>query len=205
MFERHSALSPLIAKGGRDGANGGRALHLCELRGWGLAQLGVFADRETEFAAAVRPLIGTHLPATSNVASPGRARVYRTAPDQYWLVSYEPALAAQLSRVIPPAVGSVTPLSHARVRLAISGSPVRDCLAKGISIDLHPTVFPIGSVAQTGLHHTGILLERTGENRYELYVLRTFAVSIWEWLLDAALPFGYDVSTLEHNTTAIQL
>ena len=74
---------------------------------------------------------------------------------------------------------------------------MRDCLAKGISIDLHPSVFPIGAFAQTRLHHTAILLERSGDIRFELYVLRTFAVSIWEWLIDAALPFGYDTSVEE--------
>jgi sarcosine oxidase subunit gamma len=97
-------------------------------------------------------------------------------------------------RAIPPTVGSVTALSDARVRLAISGLPVRACLTKGISSDLHPNAFPMGAFAQTGLHHTGILLECTGDSRFELYVLRTFVVSIWECLIDAALAFGYDTS-----------
>jgi sarcosine oxidase subunit gamma len=99
-----------------------------------------------------------------------------------------------MSQSVAPTLGTVTPLSHSRVRLAVAGEPVLGLLVKGIALDLHPSVFPIGCAAQTGLHHTGVLLERTAEHRFELYVLRTFAVSIWEWLIDAALPFGYDTS-----------
>jgi hypothetical protein len=46
---------------------------------------------------------------------------------------------------------------------------------------------------QTGLHHTGILLHRTEDARYEIYLTRTFTGALWEWLTDAALPLGYDV------------
>ncbi len=62
-----------------------------------------------------------------------------------------------------------------------------------MAINLHPTVFHVGQFAQTALHHTGVVVERSGESRYELYALRTFAESIWDWLIDAALPFGYEV------------
>jgi sarcosine oxidase gamma subunit len=51
----------------------------------------------------------------------------------------------------------------------------------------------VGHFAQTGLHHVPVLLERRGEARYELQVPTTWAVSVWEWLTDAALPFGYDI------------
>ena len=88
-------------------------------------------------------------------------------------------------------------LSHSRVRIAIEGPSVRNVLAKGIAVDLHPSAFPIGRFAQTGLHHTGIFLERCGEERYELFLPRTFAASIWDWLVDAALPLGYEVNIEE--------
>ena len=49
------------------------------------------------------------------------------------------------------------------------------------------------SVALTGIHHTPVLVHRTSEQRYEIYAMRTFALSVWEWLSDAALPFGYEI------------
>src|SRR5271163_543348 len=78
--------------------------------------------------------------------------------------------------------------------IRITGLQARDVLAKGISLDLHPAVFQVGRGAQTGLHHTGVFLERVGDDSYEIYVQCSYAESIWEWLIDAALPFGYDVA-----------
>ena len=48
----------------------------------------------------------------------------------------------------------------------------------------------IGQFALTGIHHTPVLVHRSGEQRYEIYAMRTFALSVWEWLSDAALPLG---------------
>jgi heterotetrameric sarcosine oxidase gamma subunit len=62
-----------------------------------------------------------------------------------------------------------------------------------VALDLDLTQFPAGRFAQTGLHHTGTLLDRRERERFELYVLGTFAASIWDVLIDTALPYGYQV------------
>jgi sarcosine oxidase gamma subunit len=41
----------------------------------------------------------------------------------------------------------------------------------------------------TGIHHTPVLVHCTNENRFEIYALRTFALSVHDWLTDAALEF----------------
>jgi sarcosine oxidase subunit gamma len=63
----------------------------------------------------------------------------------------------------------------------------------GIALDFHQSTFRIGHFAMAGLHHTAVLVHRSGEERYELYVLRSFALWTWEWLTDAALQFGYEI------------
>ncbi len=196
MLEQTSAIAANLAAGGRDGADGRRTLAIGEVHGWVLVQLGVFAGRETEFAAAVAPVLGASLPSAGAVHSSGRARIYSTARDQYWVVGADAALADELSAAMDPAVGTVTSLSHARVRIAIRGAAARALLAGLLTVDLDPAVFTVGQAQQTGLHHTGVLCERSGEDRYELYVLRTYAVSSWECVVDAALPFGYDIEEL---------
>ncbi len=82
------------------------------------------------------------------------------------------------------------------VALAFSskGAAARELLAQGVPLDFHPDVFRIGQFALTGLHHTPVLIHRRGEDLYELYALRTFGLSVWEWLTDAALPFGYEIA-----------
>jgi heterotetrameric sarcosine oxidase gamma subunit len=69
-------------------------------------------------------------------------------------------------------------------------------LAKLLSIDLDPAVFTVGQARQTALHHTGVLCERSAEDRYDLYVMRTYAVSTWECMVDAALVCGYEIEEM---------
>lgn len=198
MFEPASALAAALAAGGRDGADGRRSLRLAEMRGLELVQLGVFAGCERAFAAAVEPLLGLTLPESGahpvQASNPrvGWVRAYRIARDQYWICSRNGALGAQLAGAIPPEVGTATGLSNGRVRIALEGAMAGTALATLLPIDLHPAVFRVGDCAQTGMHHVGVLLERTGAGRYEIIVLRTFAQDIWELLADAALQHGYD-------------
>jgi sarcosine oxidase subunit gamma len=198
MLERTSAIAANLFAGGRDGADGRRALAIGEVRGWELVQLGVYAGREADFARAVAPILGGPLPQAGGVRSTGRVRVYSIARDQYWAVAADAGFAADLANALDPAVASVTSLSHARTRIALRGERVRTVLAKLLSIDLAPEVFAVGEARQTGLHHTGVLCERTAADRYDLYVLRTFAATLWECLVDAALEFGYDIEEMSH-------
>jgi heterotetrameric sarcosine oxidase gamma subunit len=193
MVEPASALGSAIARGGRDGADGARALRISEVRGLELVQLGVHAGGADAVARAVEPLLGVPLPVDGTRPVGGRVRVHRIAADQYWVVSRDRGLAARLAAAIPPEAGCVTSLSHGRVRIALEGSPAREALETLVPIDLHPATFAVGSCAQTGTHHIAVLLERTGPDRYELVVQRTFAQALWELLADAALRHGYDI------------
>ena len=153
-----------------------------------------FRGRESELAQWLTGLIEADVQPAPGVTITGlRGMALNTAPGQYWVISSDAPIARELQSGVSPAAGTATPLSHGYVRLAVCGSGWCDLLSKGISVDLHPDVLRLGDFVQTGLHHIELLLQRTGENRVELYVPRSFAVSIWEWLTDAALPLGYDL------------
>jgi sarcosine oxidase subunit gamma len=190
MLERRSALAGVLGRGGHDGADGRRRLRLGEVRGWSLVQVAAHPGT----MARVEAVLGA-VPTTPNeVLSAGGASLFSVAPHQFWIIAPDAAgLESRLREAIPPADGAVTPLSHSRTRLFIEGAPARDVLMKGVPLDFHPDVFRVGHFAQTGLHHTPLLIHRSAADRYELYALRTFALSLWEWLADAALEFGYDV------------
>ena len=150
MLERTSALALNLAAGGRDGADGRRALAIGEVRGWQLVQLGVFAGHEADFAAAVGPLLAAPLPAPGAVHSSGRERVYSIARDQYWVVGANAALGEQLAAALPAAVGTVTSLSHSRVRIAIRGAAAPAMLAKLLSCRSRPAAVRRRSGAADG-------------------------------------------------------
>ena len=197
MLERQSALASVLGKGGRDGADGKRRLTLGEQRGWSLTQIASFASTLDQLDQAVSPVLGASLPARNGeITTAGSFHLLKTGPEQFWILG--PAgpdnLVARLQAVVTPDIGAVTPLSHSRTRIVIEGEAARALLAKGLPLDLHPDVFGVGAFALTGLHHTPVLLWRSGVDRYELFAMRTFALSVWEWLTDAALPLGYDIA-----------
>jgi sarcosine oxidase subunit gamma len=130
------------------------------------------------------------------VSAAGERRLFKTGAGQFWILGPEnDSLARELQAAVGAGVGAVTPLSHSRTRIFIEGAVAREVLAQGIAIDFHPDVFRINQFALTGLHHTPVLVHRTAEHRFELYAMRTFARTIWDWLTDAALPCGYDVAS----------
>ncbi len=194
MPEAHPVLARHLQAGGRDGVDGTRALTLHELRGWHLCQISAFAGTDDALRLHSRALGAPELPRDSRrVAAEGDARVCRLGAGRYLWTAPADAVMQRVARELDPAAGSLTPLSAARVRFMVEGPAAAQFLQRGIALDLHPAVFAVGHFAQTGLHHVPVLLERRGEARYELQVPTTWAVSVWEWLTDAALPFGYDI------------
>jgi sarcosine oxidase subunit gamma len=195
-IERESALAGALTSGGRDGADGQRRLRIGEVRDWSLVQISAFATTLTELESAMRPVLNADLPKRiGKVVNVDGRRLLKTGTEQYWIIMPDgDDRSRSLQAAVAPDIGAVTPLSHSRTLIFVEGTVARELLAKGIALDFHPDVFGLGQFALTGLHHTPVLIHRSGENCYELYVMRTFALSAWEWLTDAALGFGYEVS-----------
>ncbi len=162
-----------------------------EIHGWHLAQLTAFRPRQEEFRRCLAQAVGIDPPAALYRGSTyGASRLIRLTSDQYWWLATEDAAMRRFADQLAPEAGALTSLSAGRVRLRVEGAHARDLLAKGIAIDLHPAQFAVGHSAQTGLHHTSIFLERIAADAYDLFVQRTFAASIKEWLTDASLSYG---------------
>jgi heterotetrameric sarcosine oxidase gamma subunit len=202
MFESRSPLAGRLALGGRDGADGRRAVRFTEIRGRQIVQLGIFGGGASAVAPLVRSITGASLPDSNcEVTDSGRHRLYRIAADQYWVVSLEEGAARALEegaaraleQAMPPDSGTVTVLSGARVCLRLEGEAVRELLAHHVALDLDLNEFPAGRFAQTGIDHAGVLLDRRGPECFELYLLSTFAASAWDLLVDSALPYGYTI------------
>lgn len=70
--------------------------------------------------------------------------------------------------------------SDGGVVLRLSGPNVRRILAKGVAIDLHPSALAIGTSSNVLCGHVGVNLARTGENEFELIVMRSFAESLFD-------------------------
>jgi sarcosine oxidase subunit gamma len=119
------------------------------------------------------------------VSQKGRT-LFRIGPSHFWAIGTDgDGLARKLDGKC-----AVVPLSSSRTRILLEGSPARDVLAKGIAIDWHESAFTPGRFALTGLHHMPLVVHCLGAHSFHLYAMRTFAMSIYEWLTDAALEFA---------------
>ncbi|MEK1926475.1 MAG: sarcosine oxidase subunit gamma family protein [Rhizobium giardinii] len=83
--------------------------------------------------------------------------------------------------------------SDGRIVLRLSGPNVRRILAKGVAIDLHPSVFAIGAASNLLCGHISVNLARTGENEFELIVTRSLAESLFDDLRLMGREFGLSV------------
>jgi sarcosine oxidase subunit gamma len=87
-------------------------------------------------------------------------------------------------------VAAVTDQGHGRIIIRIEGAASRDLLAKGCSIDLHPSHARPGDCWQTEIAHVPVLLHQVDAAQFDAYVARSYGQSFWEWLLDAAGEFS---------------
>jgi sarcosine oxidase subunit gamma len=119
------------------------------------------------------------------------ASAIRPAGFQQWFIAGDEALTppriAELAAPLKPRA-FVSDQSHGRVRIGLSGSTAADLLAKGTAVDL--AVFAEGQSAVTLFGHISVQLARTGADRFELTVLRSFSESLWEELEHLALAYA---------------
>ncbi|MEM9207529.1 MAG: hypothetical protein AAGA88_14480 [Pseudomonadota bacterium] len=89
--------------------------------------------------------------------------------------------------------GITSDLTDARVAFALSGPKTRFVLSKAVNLDLDPSVFALSTAANTIIHHVPITLVRHAIDAFDIYAPSSFAESVLEWVLDAALEVGYRV------------
>ncbi|MFG1375348.1 sarcosine oxidase subunit gamma [Xanthobacter autotrophicus] len=111
-----------------------------------------------------------------------------------WLVLAEGVSGADLvARLAGMAQGlaAITDQSDANLILDISGPDARAALAKGVTVDLDPTVFSAGDAATTVVSHVGVTFWRRDADTYRFAVGRSFAPAFLRWLTVSAAGFGF--------------
>jgi methylglutamate dehydrogenase subunit D len=186
-----------VAEQGRYGATGGPAgvaAALCAPASIALASAlkGAGADCRTRLSA--------HLGVPAELLVPLRAvwgrdrAAFWTGPER-WLVvaACDVDLESELARALGD-TAAIADQSDGRFLLRLTGSKVRDCLAKGVAIDLHPRVFRAGDTAPVLLSHLQCQLARRAEaDTYDLIGPRAAAGDIWHWLVSAAAEYGLEL------------
>jgi methylglutamate dehydrogenase subunit D len=172
---------PLIAAG----------VEVAERRSLAMVQIVALAGAGSAVRAA---LVASGLgapPGPNRTASPARATMLWLGPDRWLVVEPRDAGASSWHAALVAAGGILTDLGHSRTVIRIAGAAAREVLAAGVGPDLHPAVFPPGACLQTNLAHTNVLLHAVDPvPSFDLYVPRSYAADLWDWLSDAAAGIG---------------
>ncbi|MGX5734266.1 sarcosine oxidase subunit gamma [Bosea thiooxidans] len=187
-----------IAQPGFFGAKGPAGIVATLLHGFGLATLIAPPDEAIAVSRVVEARLGIVLPETPKIAQVGAYDAVWAGPDQWLLrAATRDGLSALLDEFAAGA--AVSDQSDARALLRLSGPHVRDVLAKGVMLDLHPAAFAVGDTAMTSVAHVGVHLWRLPDGPdgavFEIMATRSMAGSFWSWFAASAAEFGCEVST----------
>ncbi|BAK76169.1 sarcosine oxidase, gamma subunit [Pseudogulbenkiania sp. NH8B] len=145
------------------------------------------------FRGAVEEVLQLALPSgQAMAASAGGCSAVWMGPDE-WLIQSVEETGPELERALRQAMAgehhAVVDVSSGYTVFELSGRRVREVLAKGCPLDLHPKVLPVGCSTQSHFFKAGITVLHIGEDLYQLVVRRSFAEYACLMLLDAADEF----------------
>lgn len=163
-------------------------------------------------AAALRDAVGIAPPRKPMRAASGDTAIVWSGPNQWLLIRPRDAKAAtELARKLT-GLASITDQSDARVHLHLTGPDVRNALAKLMMLDLHPTEFPVGTAAMTGIAHIPVHIWRLPDSGIKsggqthgsdpispAFVIagpQSYATSLWHHVVVSAAEYGLDAQVL---------
>jgi sarcosine oxidase subunit gamma len=142
---------------------------------------------------AITEVFGVAWPQKTGTVASGRVDIVCVGPTDWLAIAPDPNAASWLQRLDEAFQGSTfrtTNMSQALIRIQIECPEVRELLAKGCSLDLHPPLFPPGRSARTRFAGMPVIIRCTGTSRFELIVMQSYAEYLLSWLEDAAIEFS---------------
>jgi len=161
---------------------------------------------ETAFREGAASAMGVALPLKPcTISENGLVRVVWVGPDDWFIVGpsgQAEAIALRLREALSGIHHAVTDVSSGYTVLHLSGRPVRDVLAQGCPLDLHPRAFERGACAGSHFFKASIWLWQTDEAPvYELLVVRSYMDYVWLMLERACAECGLqDCGRLDDKT-----
>lgn len=187
-----------IAVPGRFGAPGAPGVTIDLTDGLTLATIMTSPEGVSRLASRLSSGFGLELPGPRQAVFGAGATLLWAGDGQWQLVAEEPEALATLAVPFEPGI-AVVDQSGSRAVLRLSGPATLDVLAKGVMIDLHPSVFPIGAAALTIVAHVPVQIWRCADTdggpAFMLAAPRSLATTVWGWVTASAAPCGGLVRT----------
>ena len=132
------------------------------------------------------------LPTVANtLVSTADDRLVHCISSDHWLLQLPGGLETEVLEGLELAVADIShsfvDVSDLYERVQLSGSEAREVLVQGISLDLHPRAFPVGSSARTGFAKTTVQLVCLDNSpTFVLTVFSSYLQYVLDWLNIAA-------------------
>ena len=147
------------------------------------------------------------LAATASLSLPGQAlhwsgeypAIHWLGPDQ-WLFTSDIEGAANIIARIDKAISNqlyaAIDMSSSYACFSLSGPAARTVLAMGCGIDLDTSAFKPGHCTRTHFANVSLFIVAVQESRFNLYIDRSLASYLRNWLVDSAQdPITYDMNS----------
>ena len=152
--------------------------------------------KNIEFTTNVEKIIGMSLPKEAdNISVKEKITLLWLGPNEWLLVSnVEIAKESNIyeleqvlfDRISKTNLGAVTNVTDHFTIFSLSGSNIFEVLSKGCPYDFDSENFSDNKIVQTILNHIDVTIHRKSKNAIDLYVRRSFADYLWNWLKDSA-------------------
>lgn len=136
---------------------------------------------------------GLELPMKPSATGGDELTMVWAGPSQWLAVSRKPGVAGRLAEELK-GHAAISDQGDGRAVLMLEGTHVREMLAKGCPVDLHPRSFSRGDAIVTTMAGIGVQLWQMPESdAFHLAIARSMVGSFWSWLTHSAAQFGVEV------------
>ena len=182
-----------IAQVGRFGAEKETpGITLSVLPGRSIVSVTARPGQAKSLSALFKKHFGCPLPGQGCLNYRDRIAMHWAGPGHWYIISEDQDLYDKIADRVSD-LASLCDQSHGRITLIVSGQYARNVLAKGTPVDIHKSVFKPGNCALTEMAHIAVHFAETSTDDFEVSCYRSFAESLWDWLCEMSLEFGYEV------------
>ena len=152
-------------------------------------------SNKREFSTKIGKLLSIIPPIEANTSSSNEDySILWLSPDE-WLIYSNNKISYEQQNLLEENLfnnisninqGSVTNVTDHWVMINLKGSKIYDLLSKSSPYDFKNFKMKKGSVAQTLLNHTDVILHNIDDNNLNLFVRRSFSEDLWLWINDSA-------------------
>lgn len=142
-------------------------------------------------------ILGGALPTRPGALITAAMSVLWLAPHEWFIVGATPDRLAAIASACTGTLFHLVEVTDGTCGYRLTGRDVTDLIARGCSLDLHPTVFPVGHAAKSLLDGVVVLLHRIAPGEFHLYCDSSLEAYLIEWFRIAAEEITVELRTSE--------